>query len=303
MKYFFFSLLMFSGILSNAQTETIFYGVRMGDNLQQVKTKLSPYFGSYFETKVTDPVFPLAEKNETHLIGLRYTTPNGIIDELAFTFADDKLSLIQAKGNALKTIAQARKDTAEIFMHYEAYWDDLIIADRLEDKIWILTEEGTHPNLFSWDNPFLPSEGGKARSYEESGAVPGFIEMGASLDHMRPLFEKESTFTFLRELGPDDPNAQMQLDCFGVEYAGFPRKFEARFGDGKLNMVWILTAKGEEARIRKKLIVAYGNPIYKDDAWEAFNNWQVFLRKDKPEVLLLTPQLGAYYKREYFKQH
>lgn len=302
MKYILFSILIFSGILSNAQTETIFYDVGMGDNLQQVKTKLIPHLRSHLEKRISDPVFPLAEKSETHLIGLSCETPNGIIEEIAFTFADDKLSLIQAKGNALKVITEGRKDRADIFMNYEVYWDDLIIADRSKDKVWMLTEEGTHPNLFAWDNPLLPSEGGKAKPYEESGAVPDFIEMGATLNQMRPLLENASTFTHFRELGPGDPNAQVQIDCFGIEYAGFPRKFEARFGDGKLNMVWILTAKAEETRIRKKLIAAYGNPIFKDDAWEAFNNWQVFLRKDKPEVLLLTPELGSYYKREYFKQ-
>ena len=109
-------------------------------------------------------------------------------------------------------------------------------------------------------------------------------------------------FTFERELGPGDPNAQLQIDCFGIQYAGFPRKFEARFGDNKLNMVWILTGKGEEDRIRQKLIESYGSPIFTNDAWEVFENWQVFLRKDKPEVLLLTPELGEFYKKDHFNQ-
>jgi len=54
------------------------------------------------------------------------------------------------------------------------------------------------------------------------------------------------------DLDDSDPNAQFQIDCFGVEYAGFPRKIEARFGDDRLNTVWILTGSGEEDRLRKK---------------------------------------------------
>jgi hypothetical protein len=42
--------------------------------------------------------------------------------------------------------------------------------------------------------------------------------------------------------------------------------------------------------------------VFVSDDWEAYQNWQVFLRKDKPEVLLLTPELGQHYKKEYFGQ-
>ncbi|MGB5237194.1 MAG: hypothetical protein WBM43_13530 [Flavobacteriaceae bacterium] len=302
MKYIFFCFLILNGIITSAQTEFVFHGIRMGDSLQQVKAKLSPHFKMLNEEIVSTPVFPLAEKLESHLIGVDGETERGVVDEVAFTFADNKLSMIQAKGNAYKVICEGLKDTAQTFMHYKVYWDDLVVADISEDKVWILTEEGAHPNLFAWHNPYLPSEGGQSKNYDKSGAIPDFIRMGAGLDEMRPLLENASDFIFLRELGPEDPNAQIQIDCFGIEYAGFPRKFEARFGDGKLNTVWILTAKAEEDRIRQKLIAAYGHPIFKNDAWEVFENWQVFLRKDKPEVLLLTPELGAYYKKEYFKQ-
>ena len=302
MKYLFICFLILGGTISSAQSESVFHGIRMGDNLQEVKAKLTPYFRTLTEEVASTPVFPLAEEIESHLIGVDGETERGIVEEVAFTFADNKLSLIQAKGNAYKVICAGLKDTAKTFMHYKVFWGDLTIADISEDKVWILTEEAAHPNLFAWHNPYLPSEGGQSKDYNKSGAIPDFIQMGAGLDKMQPLLESASDFTYLRELGPEDPNAQVQIDCFGIEYAGFPRKFEARFGDGKLNTIWILTAKAEEERIREKLIAVYGQPIFKDDAWEAFHNWQVFLRKDKPEVLLLTQELGAHYKKDYFKQ-
>jgi hypothetical protein len=114
--------------------------------------------------------------------------------------------------------------------------------------------------------------------------------------------EVNSSFTTTEELDGSDPNAQIQINCFGVDYLGFPRKIEARFGDNKLNVVWILTGKGEEDRIREALIKQYGKPIFVTADWEIFDNWQVGLRKDKPEVLLMEQQLGLVYKKEYFKQ-
>ncbi|MEQ5790667.1 hypothetical protein J4E06_06370 [Muricauda sp. NFXS6] len=77
---------------------------------------------------------------------------------------------------------------------------------------------------------------------------------------------------------------------------GFPRKVEARFGNGKLNSVWIPTAKAEEDRIRQKLKEAYGQHIVITDEFEVFNDWKVLLRKDKPEVLLLNETLIPVYK-------
>lgn len=115
-------------------------------------------------------------------------------------------------------------------------------------------------------------------------------------------WKRTPCFVHEMELDGSDPNAQLQLNCFGIEYAGFPRKIEARFGDGKLNMVWILTGKGEENRIREKLKTEYGEPVFVNDTWEIFDGWTVGLRKDKPELLLLTKELGQFYKKEYFKQ-
>ena len=98
------------------------------------------------------------------------------------------------------------------------------------------------------------------------------------------------------------PIGPLQISCFGVDCLGFPRKIEARFGDDKLNVVWILGPKGEETRVLNALIEQFGQPIYTNDDREIFNNWQVGLRKDNPEVLLMEQNLGLNYKRDYFGQ-
>ncbi len=288
--------------LCSAQTEDLFHGLALQESLGSAKAKLEPHAEQIRLIEVATPSFPLAKDSETHVICQNYTSQNGVIAEVAFTFADDKLVLVQARGNAIVALTGKRKDTAQTLMGYGAYWKDLIVTKPDEDKVWMLTPEAAHPNLFTWDNPYLPSNGGKAVSYEASAKVPDIIEMGGALDQLRPHLEQLSNFTYERELGEGDSNAQLQIDCFGIPYAGFQRKFEARFGDDKLNMVWILTGKGEEDRIRQKLVEAYGPALYVDEAWEAFHNWQVLLRKDKPEVLLLTPALGTFYKEDYFKQ-
>jgi len=178
----------------------------------------------------------------------------------------------------------------------------MLFADPKNDIVKFLTKEAAHPNLFMWSNPYLISNDDSNPGYNSSAIIPDFLKMGADMDELKPLIEANSTLTQIEELDGSDPNAQVQINAFGVEYAGFPRKIEARFGDNKLNAVWILTGKGEEDRIRQKLIAAYGQPIFKTDDWEIFNNWQIGLRKDKPEVLLLTQKIGLHYKKEFFKQ-
>jgi len=80
------------------------------------------------------------------------------------------------------------------------------------------------------------------------------------------------------------------------------RKIKARFGDNNLNVVWILTGKGEEDSIRKVLMSQFGDPIFVNDEWKIFNNWKVGLRKDKPEVLLIEAKIGLEYKTRCFRQ-
>ena len=126
--------------------------------------------------------------------------------------------------------------------------------------------------------------------------------MGATFEDLQASLEANSTFTFKQDLDGSDPNAQYQINIFGVNYLGFPRKAEARFGDDKLNVVWILLGKAEEDRVRQALIKQYGRPIFTDDIWEVYNKWQVAQRKDKPEILLMEQEIGLDYKKSYFKQ-
>lgn len=300
-NYYFVFILLFP-ILAVSQAETIFNGIQLNETSETIIKKLNAISESSTLVSVEKPLFPLAKSSETHFICSSITTKFGKINKAVFTFADDTLRYIEARGNVLQTLTAHRKDTARVYMNYDVYVKDKLFVTKSEDVARIITKEGMHTNLFTWNNPYMNSEYKADKKADESSEIPSFIKMGASLDVLRPILEENSLFTSEEQLDGTDPNAQFQLNCFGVDYLGFPRKIEARFGNETLNVVWILTAKGEEDRIRKALIQQYGEPIYKDETWEVFNNWQVALRKDKPEVLLMEQQIGLGYKKNYFKQ-
>ncbi|WP_350285548.1 hypothetical protein [uncultured Croceitalea sp.] len=285
-----------------AQNEVLFNDIHFYESLTTVKEKLGQNVLSHTVFTRYEPTFPLASETEEHLICTNLKTANGILAQVVFTFADNKLHYIEAKGNTLKTLIEKRNDTAVDYLNFKVYKKSNLFADLENDAVRFVSKEAAHPNLFTWSNPFISEKQPENYRYNTSIEVPSFLEMGGELDRLRPMLIANAATVTEQKLDGSDPNAQLQLNCFGVEYAGFPRKVEARFGDGRLNAVWILTAKAEENRIRKKLIKSFGEPIFKNADWEIFNDWTIGLRKDKPEILLLTPELGQFYKKNYFNQ-
>jgi len=298
-KLFILTILLLPQI-TFSQTETIFNGIALENTSKEVIQKVGPISATINLIAPKSIRFPIAKNTETHLVCTDIKTEHGTIEKAIFTFADDKLSHIEARGNAVKIFESKQKDTARTYLDYKVYIKDKLFLNEKKDIVWILNEEGMHLNLFTWENPYFKSN--YKASLDISGEIPDFIKMGANIEALKPILEANSTFINMEELDGTDPNAQVQINCFGVNYFGFPRKIEARFGDNQLNTVWILTAKGEEDRIRQELIKHYGKPIFVDEAWEIFDNWKIGLRKDKPEILLLTQELGLFYKKEFFKQ-
>ncbi|WKK67489.1 hypothetical protein [Lutimonas zeaxanthinifaciens] len=285
-----------------SQIEKQFNGIRLKESLQSVKTKLDKISENSKIIQVKKPLYPLAKYDEKHLVCTGINLEKGTINEAVFTFSDDSLTFIEAKGNVERALVSQVQDTVSWhYIGYDVYQKQKLFVHKENDVARIMTEEAIHPNLFVWENPYLNGNG-KAEPLENTGMIPSFIKMGASYSELQMDLESHSAFTSRRDLPEGDPNAQYQINCFGVNYLGFPRKIEARFGDDILNVVWILTAKGEEDRIRKALIKQFGKPVFEDENWEIYNDWQVGLRKDKPEVLLLEKELGQVYKKEFFKQ-
>jgi len=295
-------IFLITPMLFYAQSESIFNGITLNESLEKATIKLNEISKTVNLITVDNVSFPLAKTKEQHLVCSQVTTRNGTINKAVFTFSDDTLTYIEARGNVQQVLTSKRVDTARTYMDYDVFVADRLFVHKSNDAAWIITPEAMHTNLFAWENPYLNSSSGVKTKSNYSDQVPEFLTMGASMDQIEPLLKANSTFTFTEQLDAADPNAQVQINCFGVDYLGFPRKIEARFGDNNLNVVWILTGKGEEDRIRKALTAQYGDPNFTNDEWEIFNNWQVGLRKDKPEVLLIEQKLGLEYKTSYFKQ-
>lgn len=282
-----------------AQVESL-CNIQLNQSLETVTQQMSNRSQEWQLISVKEPRFPLALLKEDHLVCTKVQTENGVLDRVVFTFADDTLTYIEAWGNVEKTLVSKRKDTALTYMDYAVYLKDRLFVNQKKDRAWILTEEAIHVNLFAWENPYLNTE--TTTPPEITYTLPAFLTMGKTLKELQPLLEAHSQFTQTEELDGSDPHAQLQINCYGVMYLGFPRKVEARFGDGVLNVVWILTGKAEEDRIRKALQAQFGDPVYVNEDWEIYNDWQVGLRKDKPEILLMEKKLGQEYKSGYFKQ-
>ena len=284
------------------QTVALLDNIALGDPLEEVRTKVSQLAQTSHLTTIETPVFPLAKEKEDHLVCTDLKTPEGHIEKVVFTFADNILTYIEARGKAVEIFSASRKDTASTYLDYSFYSKDKLVLNKKKDIVWIMDEDAMHLNLFSWENPYLIKTASPEEYSSSSEEIPDFLMMGATINEIKPLIKANSKFISVDELSGKDPNAQIQINGFGVEYMGFPRKIEARFGDEILNVVWILTGKGEEDRIRKALVAQFGAPIYTNNEWEIYNDWQVGLRKDKPEVLLMKKEIGLEYKTSYFGQ-
>jgi hypothetical protein len=283
-----------------AQAEHQFNGVNLNESLATVQTKLKDIVATSKVITVKNTIFPLAKDKEQHLICSDIKTETGTISKAVFTFSDDQLTNIEVRGNVQQSLTTKLTDTAMNYMDYEVYQKQMLFINTKKDIAWILTDEALFCHLFTWENPYLDNK--RSEALPNTGLIPAFLQMGTPYKDLQSSFDANSTFTLKQDLDGSDPNAQYQVNCFGVNYLGFPRKAEARFGDDKLNVVWILLGKAEEDRVRQALIKQYGPPIFKDDIWEVYNNWQVAQRKDKPEVLLMTQEIGLDYKTSYFKQ-
>lgn len=281
-----------------SQAPSNFNGIKMNEEYESVQKKLKEISKKIKTVTTNNPVFPLAKETESHIICTEIKTKRGIIEKAVFTFGDGYLKYIEAHGNVVSTLAPKPDEKSVKYLGYTIYEQEKLFIKKAEDIAWVLNDEAIHPNLFTWQNPYLKQEVVSKNGFER---IPEFIKTGASLEEIKPILEANSDFTQLQKLDGKDPNAQIQINCFGVMYMGMSRKVEARFGNEELNVVWILTAKPEEDRIRTALIKQFGKPIYVNDKWEIFNDWQVGLRKDKPEVLLMKKEIGYQYKDYFLK--
>ncbi len=247
-----------SGIAATPILEAGVAGLSSADTLQESLEKLESRCEEIRNVAVVPPSFPLAKNQENHLICHGFSIGSERVESLALTFADDKLVMIFAEGHAAQVFLDFASTPLKQYLQFTVSFNDLLIADRDKDHAWLLTTPAAHPNLCLWANPYI--HGSEAAKYENSAKIPDILGFSKSLEELRPLLEAQCAFTHLGTYKVwllNQPELQQQVDCFGYEFAGFPRKIEAVFGDGTLEQAWILTGKGEEDRVREALIAAF----------------------------------------------
>lgn len=293
----------FNAVASNPSVVgEVFVGVAFDDTVKQAKKKLYGYCQTLklFDAKKVS--LPVAKAQEQHLLCLNYQQSTQKINEAVFVFGDDKLKMVEAQGGIGKALNGKITDKPMSFMDYQVDFSQFVIKQPDNDTAWLMTKESVHPHLFLWANPYLPSNKDKIEHYVSDVATPQVLPFGANLMDALPLLEQQCKLSYVENIKKvwlaNEPEKQTQVNCYGYDYAGFTRKIEAVFGDDILQQAWILTGKGEEDRIRQMLIKRYGEPEFVNEQYEAFNGWQVALRKDKPEVLMLSKELaGIFAKR------
>lgn len=270
-------------------------GLAFGDGVEIARATLGPDCRSINAFDLSAPRLPLAAERESALICWSYASPGGLnLDTLVLRFADGGLAMVEARGESVAAFLSPEQQPME-YAGYVGYMgpDEAVVIDG--DVAWVVRTNDMHSHPFLGSTPIVTEEGLPAAS--ATAHKPPDLVFGASLDEIREALVPQCARAVEREISPpslpNQPDKQVQIDCLGFPYAGFPRKVEAVFADGELALVWILTGKPEEPRVRRALVAAYGEPVRVEDDSEVFGDGSVVLRKDKPEVLFLSAELIA----------
>jgi hypothetical protein len=242
--------------------------------------------------------FPLAAEREAHLVcdGLSLEA-GGRLDRAVFTAGDDVFHHVEARGGV---DALAPEGEAMEAMGYRLWLGDLTGLRPQDDRAWVMSPQSAHPNLFAWENPLLDGEA-LPTPQPPAYAPPPEARFGESLEALTPEIEAACAFSMTRPVEaslPTGNTTQTQIDCYGYDIAGFPRKIEFVFGDDRLELIWILTGEGDEARLREELTGLYGEAINPMPGMEFFPDAPMgtALRTDKPEILHVSDAVyNAYF--------
>jgi hypothetical protein len=280
----------------------LLHGVEMGMRVDEVRVAIHDECGHFEIFRSGNPYLPLAEHSQGSLVAHDFALDTGsILETASFVFADDRLVMIEVYGGVELGLLPWAGPRLATVGRWDAHLETRSVFDLQEDHAWILSEEAMHPHLFLWSDPQLRIR--KPVRFSQSVRVPSEFEFGGrleDLDERLRALAMESTLEIVEEPWlPTNPERQVQLNLYGIAFAGFLRKAEVVFGDDRLELVWILTGAGEEDRVRDLLTQEYGDPVFESEAVEAFADWRIVLRKDKPEVLLVSERLVPMYRERY----
>jgi hypothetical protein len=247
--------------------ETPIAGIEMGQSEAAASTAIDTACDYVARIEITATRFPAASESEVHLRCSNLTLADSRAGgDAIFTFADDKLVLIHTRGQP----DNLRPDAEPVaqFEDFDIYMPHQIIVNAKTGQSAVFGEFPIVPLAFHWDNPAWTSE-----TLNEACALP----VGRSMDEV-----------WLATA----PAAQFQIDCYGYEIAGYPRKIEFVFGDETLQQIWVMFDSGDIPRLREFLSANYGDAISVDDQYEIFDEGRLALRKDIPEIRMVSDEIA-----------
>lgn len=251
-----FVLLMGVSQRSLATDLTIGKNLQLGDKLLSAKAKLKGFCRNITVLDTAAPRFPLAAIKEQHLICDHYKDSDMTFGKAVLVIADDQFVQLEAIDVSVPPLKKALGESSSRYLDMNIYSKGTYWLDESSARFVWLHEDAKHPNLFSWHNPYLTDS--EFQPLPASIEIPDLLDFDQDLEELKPLFTKQCSQTRHERHAEvwllNKPEVQIQVNCFGYLFAGFERKFESVFGDGSLQLVWILTAKAEEPRLRELLV-------------------------------------------------
>jgi len=241
------------------------------------------------ETHTVSPTHhPFALESERHLL-----CETGD-QRLMVSFADDVLLQAELRGDLASALPESEPDIQ--FGPLRIYASSNLIHDVERDRVLRLTSLNEATLLAFWDNPSWTGQQASTSPFE----LPAEIRFGASLEEMETALDGRCQMQRTRPIEEvwllTEPTEQHQIDCFGYEIAGYPRKLEMVFGDGQLEQIWLIVGPAEIERLRARYTVELGAPTQESETYIVFDDWALTLRKDVPEILLGSDRLQAIWR-------
>tara|TARA_R110000868_G_scaffold120773_7_gene320669 strand:+ start:4443 stop:5354 length:912 start_codon:yes stop_codon:yes gene_type:complete len=281
-----------------AQTSPV-TGVEFGASETQAGAAITAACGTVTRIDVPETRFPFAAISEVHLRCQSLSLADGAsMTGAVFTFADDTLVLIEVRGDAAAMAPEA--DPVGQLGDFEVFMPAQIMLNRPAGRAWAFQSMDVLVLALGWENPAWTEDRPAAADW--SFEIPAEIVFGAELEVVEASLQDRCTLLSVETIDeawlPTAPAVQRQINCYGYEIAGYPRKLEFVFGDDRLEQMWLLFGPADIDRLREVLTARFGAAIHVDDTYEVFDDWRIALRKDKSEILMGSDALAAIWGRD-----
>tara|TARA_R110002073_G_scaffold335484_1_gene527575 strand:- start:84 stop:995 length:912 start_codon:yes stop_codon:yes gene_type:complete len=272
-------------------------GIAIGQSESDGRAALDAACQAVTRIEIAETRFPMARFSEVHLRCESLTLANGQAGgDALLTFADDALVMLEYRG-AVDAFAPDREPAGAVG-EFEAFVPDWIVVNRATGQAFVLASPELLTLAVAWDNPAWVTDTLTAPQGES--AIPDGFAFGAALEDVSALADDQCGLVQLEMIDEiwleTGPAVQHQINCYGVDMGGYPRKFELVFGDGHLEQMWILFSQMDIPRLRADLTERFGPAIHVDETYEAFNGWRIAIRKDNPELRVGSEALAAIWQ-------